>query len=78
MKIFPSHFTRRARQDGFVVFVFIALLAIMLVFFTVNQSVLIRTRQETKLLEHRQIERLNASQTNTVTAVVSPANPEPK
>ena len=78
MKTFPSHFTRRARQDGSVVFVFISLLAIMLVFVTVNQSALIRMRQETKLLEHRQIERLNTSQTNTVTAVVSPANPEPK
>jgi len=78
MKILPSHFTRRARQDGSVVFVFISLLAIMLVFVTVNQSVLIRMRQETKLLERRQIERLNASQTNAVTAVAPPANPERK
>ena len=37
----------------------------MMILVTVNNSALIRLHQETKLLEHRQIERLNASQTNT-------------
>ena len=37
----------------------------MMILVTVNHSALIRMHQETKLLEHRQIERLNASQTNT-------------
>jgi len=68
----------KRRESGSVVFVFIALLAIMMILVTVNQSALIRMRQETKLLEHRQIERLNASQTNTVTSVELPAKPESK
>jgi len=78
MKIFPSHFTRRDPQHGFVVFVFISLLAIMMILVAANGNALSRLHQETKLLEHRQIERLNASQTNTVTAVASPGKSESK
>ena len=68
----------RRREGGSVVFVFIALLAIMMILVTVNYDALNRMHQETKLLEHRQIERLNASQTNTVTSVELPAKAESK
>jgi hypothetical protein len=78
MKIFLPHFTERRRQNGSVVFVFISLLAIMMVLVAANSNALTRLHQETKLLEHRQIERLNASQTNMVTAVELPAIPESK
>ena len=78
MKIFTSHFTKRRRQNGSVVFVFICLLAIMMILVTVNNSTLTCMHQETKLLEHRQIERLNTSQTNTVADVALPAKPELK
>jgi hypothetical protein len=78
MKIFTSHFTKRRRQNGSVVFVFICLLAIMMILVTVNNSTLTRMHQETKLLEHRQIERLNTSQTNAVAVVESPAKLESK
>jgi len=68
----------KRNEDGSVVFIFIALLAIMMILVTANHNALMRTHQEIKLLEHRQIERLNASQTNTVSAVESPAKPEPE
>lgn len=78
MKISRSHFTRYRRQNGSVVFVFISLLAIMMILVAANGNALSRLHQETKLLEHRQIERLNASQTNAVTTVESPVKPESK
>ncbi len=78
MKISQSHFTCHRRQNGSVVFVFISLLAIMMILVAANGNALSRLHQETKLLEHRQIERLNASQTNAVTTVESPMKPESK
>jgi hypothetical protein len=65
MKIFPAHFTGRRRQNGSVVFVFISLLAIMMILVAANSRALLDLHLQTKLLEHRQIERLNASQTNS-------------
>lgn len=78
MKIQQSHFNRPARQNGSIVIVFLTLLAIMMILVTVNNSTLTRLHRETKLLEHQQIERLNASQTNTVADVELPAQPESK
>ena len=78
MKIFQSHFTRHRRRDGSVVFVFIALLAIMVILVTANSNALFHLQQEIKLMEQRQVERLNASQTNAVAVVESPAKPESK
>ena len=66
------------QEGGSVVFVFISLLAIMMILVAANGNALSRLHQETKLLEHRQIERLNASQTNAVTTVESPVKPESK
>jgi hypothetical protein len=78
MKIVPSHFTERRRQNGSAVFVFISLLAIMMILVAANGNALSHLHQEIKLLEHRQIERLNDSQTNAVTVVVLPTKPESK
>jgi len=78
MKIFSAHFTGHRPQSGSVVVVFISLLAIMMILVAANGSALSRLHQETKLLERRQIERLNASQTNTIAVVESPAKPESK
>ncbi|MGD0743549.1 MAG: hypothetical protein ABSA45_00185 [Verrucomicrobiota bacterium] len=78
MKISHSNFTRRGRQNGSAVFVFISLLAIMMILVAANSDALSHLHQETKLLEHRQIERLNTSQTNTNAIVGSPAKTESK
>lgn len=68
----------KRREDGSVVFVLISLLAIMMILVAANGDALSRLHREIKLLEHRQIERLNASQTNAVTAVALPAKTESK
>jgi len=65
MKIFQSHFTERRRQNGSAVLVFITLLAIMMILATAGSKALFHLHEEIKLLEQRQVERLNASQTNT-------------
>jgi len=51
---------------------FIALLAIMMVFVLVESQSLIRLRREVKLLEHQQIKRLNGPQTNSVSTATFP------
>ncbi len=66
MKIYQSHFLRHRRQNGSAVFVFICLLAIMMILVAANGDALSHLHQEIKLLEHRQVERLNVSQTNTI------------
>ncbi len=78
MKIQQSHLNRPVRQNGSIVIVFLALLAIMMILVTVNYSTLTRLHRETKLLEHRQIERLTDSQTNSAAGAESPAKPESK
>lgn len=67
-----------AGEGGSVVFVLITLLAIMLVLVTANSRALLDLHQQTKLLEHRQVEQLKASQTNATDSVESPAKPESK
>lgn len=69
----PGDAAAKRSEGGSVVFVLLSLLAIMMILFAVNSDALARLHRETKLLEHRQIERLNAAQTNTVTAVALPA-----
>ena len=78
MKIPHSIFAPRRRQNGSAVLVCIALLAIMVILVTANSKALFNLHREIKLLEKRQVERLNASQTNTMAAVESPAKPEAK
>ncbi len=60
------------RQSGSAVLIMITLLAVMLLLITANSSALLHLHRELKLLDQRQVERLNASQTNLVTAVLSP------
>jgi hypothetical protein len=69
---------RHSRQSGSAVLIFITLLAIMLMLITANSSALLHLHRELKLLEHRQIERLSASQTNTITTAISPGQPGSK
>ena len=77
MKI-PPRFKRCHRQNGSTVLIFITLLSIMVILATANSKALFHLHREIKRLEDRQVERLNASQTNTVSAIKSPANPESK
>ena len=78
MKIPRSIFPPSRRQNGSAVLVFITLLAIMVILVTANSKALFCLHQEIKLLEQRQVERLNTSQTNTIAVVESPAKPESK
>jgi len=78
MKIFPTRDSRRRRQRGSAVLILLILLTIMMMLAAANSSALFHLRGELKLLEHRQVERLNASSTNTTAAAVSPAQPASK
>jgi hypothetical protein len=62
----------RRSEDGMATLIFIALLAIMMVLVMAESTALFHLNREMKLLEQRQIKRLNLSQTNA-TSVVSPA-----
>jgi hypothetical protein len=78
MKISRFNFSRRHRQSGSAVLIFITLLAIMLMLITANSSALLHLHRELKLLDQRQVERLNASQTNATTTAISPGQPGSK
>jgi len=78
MKLLPSNFPECRQQNGSAVFIFITLLAIMMILVTENSRALLDLHQQVKLLEHRQVERLNASQTNATDNVELPAKPESK
>lgn len=60
MKIRPSYLIQKS-ESGLVTFVFIALLAIMMILVMAESRSLIQLRRETKLLEQQQIKRLNAA-----------------
>jgi hypothetical protein len=78
MKIYQSSFNSRNRRNGSAVVLFLALLAIMLLLVAANSKALFQLHQEARLLNRRQIERLDASQTNVMTAAASPINSETK
>jgi hypothetical protein len=78
MKVSRFNLSRRHRQRGSAVLVFIILLAIMLMLITANSSIMLHLHRELKLLDQRQIKRLNASQTNATLVVASPAKTDQK
>jgi Tfp pilus assembly protein FimT len=78
MKITPSIFSPHRRQHGSAVLVFVILLAIMMLLAAANSSTLLQLRYELNLLDHRQVGRLNTSQTNATATAVSPARRESK
>ena len=78
MKMPPPYSPGCRRQSGSAVFIFLTLLAIMVILVAANSRALLDLHQQIKLLEHRQIERLNASQTNATDNVELPAKPESK
>jgi len=53
-------------EDGSATVLFIALLAIMLLLVTANVRTLVQLRLEEKLVEQKQVQRLNPAQTNAV------------
>ena len=69
-----SPFAIRRSERGIATFIFIALLAIMLVLVTAESSALFHLHREVKFLEQQQIKRLDASQTNSIAVT----KPEPK
>ena len=78
MKVSRFNLSRRHRQSGSAVLVFITLLAIMVILTAANSNTLLHLHRELKLLDQRQIKRLNASQTNATLIVESPARTDPK
>jgi hypothetical protein len=75
MKVSRFNLARRHRQSGSAVLVFITLLAIMLLLITANSSTLLHLHRELKLLDQRQVERLNTSQTNATDRATLPPVP---
>jgi hypothetical protein len=63
-------------RNGSVVFIFLTLLAIMMILFAANSRSLLDLHNQLKLLEHRQVERLNASQTNVIGRAELPLGPD--
>jgi len=77
MRTHLHHFERgpgasKRSEDGTATFVCIALLAIMLVLVMAESSALFHLRREMKLLEQKQIQRLDASQTNSISLAELP------
>jgi hypothetical protein len=72
MRTSRTIFAPRRRQDGSVVLILLALLAIMLILTAANSTTLWHLHRELNLLEHRQIERLNPGQTNATSRVKLP------
>jgi hypothetical protein len=87
MKISPETFPARSRQrqSGVAVIVMLALLSIMLIYIAANSRSLSHLDRELKLIEQRQIQRLErlsatlrtppAADTNAVLAEAKPAMP---
>jgi hypothetical protein len=67
----PSPGQRRT-ESGMATVLFIALLAIMMVFVMVESRSIIRLHQEVKLMEQQQIKRLNSPATNAVSTATTP------
>jgi len=59
-------------ESGSAVLLFITLLAIMMILFTANSRALVQLHRNVKLLEQRQIKRLEATPTNAVAPVKLP------
>ena len=81
MKIQQDNFERglgapKRNEDGVATFIFIALLAIMLILVTAESRALFHLHREVKFLEQQQIKRLNLSQTNATSVVSSTEKPE--
>jgi hypothetical protein len=68
----------RARERGMATFIFIVLLAIMVILITSNVRTIMHLRAEERLIEQKQIQRLNPAQTNIVAVAQLPAYAEPK
>ncbi|HKW30101.1 MAG TPA: hypothetical protein VJT54_12250 [Verrucomicrobiae bacterium] len=78
MKTSFAYLSPRRRQDGSTVLVLITLLVIMVMLATANSKALFHLHREIKLLETRQIQRLNTSPSNNVTVAESPVKRESK
>jgi hypothetical protein len=78
MKIPRPNVSRRRRQRGSAVLILLILLLIMVMLAAANSSALLHFHRELKLLDQRQVERLNASQTNATPAVIAPVHPDSK
>ena len=77
MKTLLPILSGRHRQKGSVVLILLILLVIMSLLAAANSDALLHLHREVNLLEHRQVERLNAMSA-TATNTVSTAHTESK
>jgi hypothetical protein len=78
MKVRITIFPGFQRQNGSTVLVLMTLLGIMVMLAVASHKALFHLRREIKLLENRQVERLNTAQGNTITTPARPPNRESK
>ena len=71
MKIQIHRFAPR-HQSGMATLIFMALLGIMMILVAANVTMLVHLHSTEKLIEQKQIQRLNTSQTNAVTTAKQP------
>ena len=81
MKLLAPQCHRRHGQRGFLVVALLAIISIMLIYIAANLQVLAALKREIRLVEQKQVQRLNqsfpvpVSPTNTAPAIVSTARP---
>jgi len=78
MKIYLDHSQSRRRESGLATLIFIVLLGLMLILAMSNVRTLLHLRAEENLMEQKQIQRLNMTQTNAVAVVQSLLPPQSK
>jgi hypothetical protein len=70
------HFSAaHSRQGGSATIIFVTLLSIMLVLVAANGRTLVLLKKEVRLIEQRQVQRLQGSPTNAPAAVTLEAKP---
>ena len=71
MKIYFNHYESRRREGGMATMLFVVLMGLMMILVASNVRTIRHLHLTEKLVEQKQIQRLNASQTNAV-AVAQP------
>jgi hypothetical protein len=61
MKLRPSNSNRRHDQRGFLVIALLAIITIMLIYIAANLHVLAALKRDLRLVEQKQVQRLNQS-----------------
>ena len=81
MKLLSPHHNRRRNQSGFLVIALLAIITIMLIYIAANLRVLAALKQDIRLVEQKQVQRLNRTfpytATNALPSVATANNSVP-